>query len=82
VDRKQRFLHDILWVDAAPDDSPTSENTHDASCPLEEIAVGFFISRDRGSHKPGKFRFVLAVQACFPPQLRLPTALCYVAGKI
>ena len=73
VDRKQRFLHDVLRVDPAPHDLSPGEATHEAGCPPEEFGIGPFVSRDRGAHQPGKFVFVPAVQACLPPN--------YVCGR-
>jgi hypothetical protein len=51
VNRKQRFLHDILYINPAPDHFGPSEATHEASCTLEKFAIGSFISRDGGTQQ-------------------------------
>jgi hypothetical protein len=66
VDRKQCFLHNVLRVDTAMHDLSMGETAHHTSCLLKEIAIGSFISRNSGSHKPGKFCFVSALHVCLP----------------
>jgi hypothetical protein len=54
-------------VDSASHDLAAGEAAHEASCPAQEFGIGSFISCKRGAQKPGKFGFVVAVQACLLP---------------
>jgi hypothetical protein len=83
VDRKQRFLHDILWVDSALAlHLAPGEATHKAGCTPEELAIGSLISRDCGSHQPGKFVFVPAAQAGLPPKYVRARSFITGTGKV
>src|ERR671919_215831 len=80
VDRQQGLLHDILRVDAALYDLASGKAAHEAGRPAQEFRIGSLISCKRGAQKPGKFGFVVAVQACLLP-IRLRAAFGYVAGR-
>ena len=80
VYREQRLLHDVLRVDPASHDLPSSEAAHEAGCPPEEFGIGSFVAADRGAHQPGKFALLPAVQACFLPEfVRGPPLLQWLA---
>jgi hypothetical protein len=58
---KQRFLHNVLRLDTALHDLAPAKAPNQGGSPTQEIRIGSFVSRDRGSHEPCKLGLILAV---------------------
>jgi hypothetical protein len=62
MNRQQRFLHDILRIDAALSDPAPRKAADKPGSGMKKAGIGLVVAGKRRPHKPGKFGFVHAVQ--------------------
>ena len=79
---QQGFLHDILGIDPALYDLAPDKTADQRGNPVQKVGIGPFVSRDRGSHQPGKLGLILAAHKSYSPGFRALALICYVAGEI
>ncbi len=60
VDGKQRFLHDVLWIDAALSGSAPREAANKGGRPAKKFRIGSFVALESGFQQPRELGFLLA----------------------
>ena len=82
VNGQQRFLHDVLRIDAALPGAAPGKAAHQDRGALQEGRVGAVVAGKCRPQQPRKFGFVHAGQLASPLGISPETRLCYVAAQI
>ena len=60
VDGKKRFLHDVLWIDAALSGAAPCKAANERGRAAKKLRIGPFVTLESGFQQPRKLGFLLA----------------------
>jgi hypothetical protein len=75
VDGKKRFLHDVLWIDAALPCAATRKAANERGRVAEKFRIGPFVTLEGGFQQPRKLGFLIATHQNTPSSLRQAASL-------